>query len=66
VLTILVVVVTANHWWLDGIVAVAILALCAWSVYGVRTAWRELLARRQPSLASAANLTSVPEKVSSR
>ena len=39
VLTIFVVVVTGNHWWLDGIVAVAILAICAWAVYGVRTAW---------------------------
>jgi hypothetical protein len=45
VTTILVVVVTGNHWWLDGIVAVTILVLCAWSVYGVRTAWQALLAR---------------------
>ena len=66
VLMIFVVVVTANHWWLDGIVAVAILSVCAWSVYGVRTGWRELVERRQLSLASAANLTSEPEKVSSR
>jgi hypothetical protein len=66
VLTILVVVVTANHWWLDGIVAVAILSMCAWSVFGVRTAWHQLRARRQSSLASALNLTSEPEKVSTR
>ena len=39
VLTSVVVVVTGNHWWLDGIVAVAILAGCAWAVHGVRTAW---------------------------
>jgi hypothetical protein len=45
VVTILVVVVTGNHWWLDGIVAVAILSVCAWSVYGVRTGWRLLLVR---------------------
>jgi PAP2 superfamily len=45
VLTILVVVVTGNHWWLDGIVAVAILCGCAWGVYGVRTAWHAVLAR---------------------
>lgn len=45
--TILVVVVTGNHWWLDGIVAVAILVLCAWGVYGVRTAWRAAIARLQ-------------------
>jgi hypothetical protein len=44
-LTILVVVVTGNHWWLDGIVAVAILATCAWGVYGVRRGWHALLGR---------------------
>ena len=44
---ILVVVATGNHWWLDGIVAVAILSISAWSVYGVRTAWRVTLPRRQ-------------------
>jgi hypothetical protein len=43
VVTILVVVVTGNHWWLDGIVAVAILSVCAWSVHWVRTGWRRLL-----------------------
>jgi hypothetical protein len=40
-----VVVVTCNHWWLDGIVAVAVLVLCAWSVYGARSAGRALIAR---------------------
>jgi len=45
VITVLVVVVTGNHWWLDGIVAVAILVGCAWSVFGVRTAWRATRAR---------------------
>ncbi len=45
VMTILVVVVTGNHWWLDGIVAVAILAVCAWGVYGVRLTWHAALAR---------------------
>jgi hypothetical protein len=45
VLTILVVVATGNHWWLDGIVAVAILAICAWGVYGVRTAWHARFGR---------------------
>jgi hypothetical protein len=47
VLMVLIVVVTANHWWLDGIVAVAILSTCAWSVYGVRTGWHALRARRR-------------------
>ena len=45
VTTIFVVVVTGNHWWLDGAVAVAILVVCAWSVYGVRTAWRAVVVR---------------------
>ena len=29
--TIFVVVCTANHWWLDGVVAIAVLAACAWA-----------------------------------
>jgi hypothetical protein len=44
VLMVLIVVATANHWWLDGIVAVAILTCCAWAVYGVRSAWHVVLA----------------------
>lgn len=40
VITIFVVVVTANHWWLDGIVAIAILVVTAWAQIGVRTLWR--------------------------
>jgi membrane-associated phospholipid phosphatase len=40
VLTIVVVVVTGNHWWLDGIVGVIILVVCAWSVRGVQKAWQ--------------------------
>jgi hypothetical protein len=46
VITIFVVVATGNHWWLDGIVAVAILSICAWTVCGVRMGWRAALARR--------------------
>jgi hypothetical protein len=42
VLTIYAVTATANHWWLDGIVAVAILVVAAWSVWGMRTAWQAL------------------------
>jgi hypothetical protein len=45
VLTVLVVVVTGNHWWLDGIVAVLLLVLCAWLVVGVRRAWLAGVAR---------------------
>jgi len=34
-LTVFVVVSTANHWWADGIVAVAVLVVCAWLRIGV-------------------------------
>jgi hypothetical protein len=44
-LTIFFVVATGNHFWLDGIVAVMILSLCAWSVFGVRTGWHAIMAR---------------------
>jgi PAP2 superfamily protein len=43
--TVLVVVVTGNHWWLDGIAAVGVLAVCAWGVFGVRTGWRHATVR---------------------
>jgi hypothetical protein len=43
-LTVFVVVATGNHWWLDGVVAVALLAISAWAVYGVRTGWHALRA----------------------
>ena len=59
VLTITVVVVTGNHWWLDGIVAVMILSVCAWGVYGVRLAWQSVLERRRsvtPVLVETADL----------
>ncbi|HEY3556236.1 MAG TPA: phosphatase PAP2 family protein, partial [Kribbella sp.] len=46
VLMTVIVVVTGNHWWLDGIVAVLVLVLCAWTVFGVRTGWHRLRARR--------------------
>jgi hypothetical protein len=39
VLTVLVVVATANHWWADGVVAVAVLALCAAAERAVRIAF---------------------------
>ncbi len=46
VTTIFVVVATGNHWWLDGIVGVLILVVCAWSVRGVQYAWHAARARR--------------------
>jgi hypothetical protein len=51
--TIFVVVCTANHWWLDGVVAVAVLAVCAWAQMGVaagRAAWQV----RRPAIGSVA------------
>ena len=39
ILTVLVVVATANHWWLDGIVALALLA----AAYGVQAAVRRVV-----------------------
>ncbi|MGI8678865.1 MAG: phosphatase PAP2 family protein [Jatrophihabitans sp.] len=59
-ITILVVVATGNHWWLDGIVAVALLVICAWGVVGVRHGWQSVrvrwqlgsLARTAPSIPS--------------
>ena len=49
VLTVIVVVVTGNHWWLDGIVAVLILSVGAWGVYGVRLAWLSAPDRLRPA-----------------
>ena len=51
VVTVYVVAATANHWWLDGVVAVVLLVVCAWAVLGVRTAWHRLRERRVVSQA---------------
>jgi hypothetical protein len=48
VVTILVVVSTANHWWLDGIVATLVLVGCAWTRFGVATGWHAVLAKVRP------------------
>lgn len=54
VLTIAFVVATANHWWLDGIVASVVLVGCAWARFGVAKGWRAVLAKvRRPSLEPA-------------
>ena len=58
------VVATANHWWLDGIVAVSLIAVCAWVLIGVEWAWRRLRVRgslREPALAPVM----VPDTVAS-
>jgi hypothetical protein len=46
VLTVFVVAATANHWWMDGVVAVALLVLCAWSQRGAARLLRAVRARR--------------------
>jgi hypothetical protein len=53
-LTIFVVVATANHWWLDGIVAILVLVGCAWGRFGVATAWHRLVRpAREPAVTCA-------------
>jgi hypothetical protein len=42
VLTVFVVVCTANHWWLDGIAGVAVLVACAWLTRALFAAWAAL------------------------
>ncbi len=46
-ITVFVVVSTGNHWWLDGIVGVAVLVVCAWSRAGVAAGWQRI--RRGPT-----------------
>jgi hypothetical protein len=48
-MTVFVVVATANHWWLDGIVATAVLIVCAWGRYWSSQAWRAALSRFRAS-----------------
>jgi hypothetical protein len=50
VLTILAVTITANHWWLDGIVAGGVLAVAYLAQRAVRSSWRRTL-DRQPGTA---------------
>jgi hypothetical protein len=52
-ITVFVVVSTANHWWLDGIVAVAVLVACAWARAGIVHlvhAVRAVLAPERPAI----------------
>lgn len=46
VLTVFCVVATANHWWLDGIVATLVVVACAWARYGIARTWHAVLHRR--------------------
>ena len=53
-ITTFVVVATANHFWLDGIVAVVVLVLCAAAQRGAREVYeRQWAARRQAATAPA-------------
>jgi hypothetical protein len=54
ILTVLAVTVTANHWWLDGVVAVAILLLVMAAQRGVRAAMRRYPSRQDVSLEAQA------------
>lgn len=45
--TVFVVVATANHFWLDGIVAIALLGLALAAQTGTNRLWRERAARRR-------------------
>jgi hypothetical protein len=48
VLTVVAVTATANHWWLDGIVATAIL-FAAWGLdHLIRATWTRARARHRP------------------
>jgi hypothetical protein len=46
-LTVFFVVATGNHWWLDGIVAVALLVVAAWVRRGIAVAWQASRAWRR-------------------
>ncbi len=50
VITVFVVACTANHWWLDGIVGVAVLVACAWARHGASAAWSAARRRPDPAL----------------
>jgi len=54
ILTIFVITATANHFWLDGVVAVVLLAACVWAQRGVT----RMLARRR-------NRSDAPNELSS-
>ena len=59
-MTVFAVVATANHWWLDGIVATAVLIVCAWTRHLASLAWHTLLERWR---ASVPELGGEPERV---
>ena len=62
VLTILVVVITANHFWADGIVAVAVLVVCAGAERAGRVAVMAVQARFQSRRIEPERLSGEPEQ----
>jgi len=60
-LTVFFVVCTGNHWWLDGIVAVAVLVACAWARVGLARGWVAVRARWVDARTPAAEGTPEPE-----
>lgn len=61
VITVFVVVATANHWWLDGIVAIALLVLAAWSRTLALRWWGRVHGRRKaPASLTAQPVSSAP------
>jgi hypothetical protein len=51
VLTFVVVAATGNHWWLDGVAAIAVLGVVALVEWGARGALTSRLGRRRPPVA---------------
>ena len=62
-LTVLAVVATANHWWLDGIVAVAFMALAIPGQEVARAAWRRWLNRGGPPVPEPSTAEASPVDV---
>ncbi|MDT4985504.1 MAG: hypothetical protein QOF95_2994 [Pseudonocardiales bacterium] len=54
VLTIFVITVTANHFWLDGVVAIAVVAACVWGQRAAARAVRAWRVRHGSALRSSA------------
>jgi hypothetical protein len=65
VLTMFVVVSTGNHWWLDGIVGVAVLIACAWVHIGLVHAWRALRSVAHPAARPSIEPVAVPAGIGS-
>jgi hypothetical protein len=60
-MTVFCVVATANHWWLDGIVATVIVVGAAWLRVGLAQLGRVLVAFWQTRVAGQAPIEPEPE-----